>query len=257
MQWQDHAIILGVKRHGETSVIAEVMTRARGRHLGLVRSGRSRAMQPVLQPGNEVDVIWRARLDEHLGEFRVEPLRLRAAQLMETATAVYGVQAMGALLRLLPERDPHPHLYDALEVILDNLHNPADAGELFVRFELAVLNDLGFGLDLAECAATGARTDLAYVSPKSGRAVSRSAGAPWADKMFVLPGFLRTDGNDAADFDSLSAAFRLTGFFLHRHVYEPRGIEATAARDGFIQAALKALNSSLRATPAAPDELSA
>ncbi|AJD40646.1 DNA repair protein RecO [Rhizobium sp. SEMIA 4085] len=257
MQWQDHAIILGVKRHGETSVIAEVMTRARGRHLGLVRSGRSRAMQPVLQPGNEVDVIWRARLDEHLGEFRVEPLRLRAAQLMETATAVYGVQAMGALLRLLPERDPHPHLYDALEVILDNLHNPADAGELFVRFELAVLNDLGFGLDLAECAATGARTDLAYVSPKSGRAVSRSAGAPWADKMFVLPGFLRADGNDAADFDSLSAAFRLTGFFLHRHVYEPRGIEATAARDGFIQAALKALNSSLRAVPPAPDELSA
>jgi DNA repair protein RecO (recombination protein O) len=257
MQWQDHAIILGVKRHGETSVIAEVMTRARGRHLGLVRAGRSRAMQPVLQPGNEVDVIWRARLDEHLGEFRVEPLRLRAARLMETATAVYGVQAMGALLRLLPERDPHPHLYDALEVILDNLHNSADAGELFVRFELAVLNDLGFGLDLAECAATGARTDLAYVSPKSGRAVSRSAGAPWADKMFALPGFLRDDGNDAADFDSLSAAFRLTGFFLHRHVYEPRGIEATAARDGFIQAALKALNSSLRAIPAAPDELSA
>ncbi|TCU22916.1 DNA replication and repair protein RecO [Rhizobium azibense] len=259
MQWQDHAIILGLKRHGETSVIAEVMTRARGRHLGMVRSGRSRAMQPVLQPGNEVDVIWRARLDEHLGEFRIEPLRLRAAQLMETATAVYGVQAMGALLRLLPERDPHPHLYDALEVILDNLHNPADAGELFVRFELAVLNDLGFGLDLDECAATGARTDLAFVSPKSGRAVSRTAGIPWADKMFVLPAFLRADGNDAADFDGLSAAFRLTGFFLHRHVYEPRGIEATAARDGFIQAALKALKSSSSPTavPAAPDERSA
>lgn len=102
MQWQDQAIILGVKRHGETSVIAEVMTRDRGRHLGLVRSGRSRAMQPVLQAGNAVEVIWRARLDEHLGEFRVEPVTLRAARLMETATAVYGVQAMGALLRLLP-----------------------------------------------------------------------------------------------------------------------------------------------------------
>lgn len=169
MQWQDEAIILGVKRHGETSVIAEVMTRLRGRHLGMVRGGRSRSMQPVLQAGNRVDVIWRARLDDHLGEFRIEPLQLRAAQLMETATAVYGVQAMGALLRLLPERDPHPHLYQALDVILDNLHDPVDAGELFVRFELAVLNDLGFGLDLTECAATGLRTDLIYVSPKTGK----------------------------------------------------------------------------------------
>ncbi|WP_028746068.1 DNA repair protein RecO [Rhizobium mesoamericanum] len=251
MQWHDRAIILGVRRHGETSVIAEVMTRERGRHLGMVRSGRSRSMQPVLQPGNEVEITWRARLDEHLGEFRIEPLTLRAARLMETATAVYGVQAMGALLRLLPERDPHPHLFEALEVILDNLHNPADAGELFVRFELAVLNDLGFGLDLTECAATGARSDLAYVSPKSGRAVSRTAGAPWADKMLLLPPFLNSEANRAADIDSLNAAFRLTAFFLHRHVYEPRGVEAAAAREGFVQAALKALKA-----VAAQDELS-
>jgi DNA repair protein RecO (recombination protein O) len=256
MQWQDQAIILGVKRHGETSVIAEVMTRERGRHLGLVRSGRSRTMQPVLQPGNEVEVTWRARLDEHLGEFRLEPIKLRAARLMETATAVYGVQAMGALLRLLPERDPHPHLFEALEVILDHLHNPTDAGELFVRFELAVLNDLGFGLDLTECAATGTRADLAYVSPKSGRAVSRGAGEPWADKMLLLPAFLSMQENHAADFESLTAAFRLTGFFLHRHVYEPRGLEASAAREGFVQAALKALNPAAR-TLLRPDELSA
>ncbi|CCM74951.1 DNA repair protein RecO [Rhizobium mesoamericanum] len=251
MQWHDRAIILGVRRHGETSVIAEVMTRERGRYLGMVRSGRSRSMQPVLQPGNEVEITWRARLDEHLGEFRIEPLTLRAARLMETATGVYGVQAMGALLRLLPERDPHPHLFEALEVILDNLHNPADAGELFVRFELAVLNDLGFGLDLTECAATGARSDLAYVSPKSGRAVSRTAGAPWADKMLLLPPFLNSEENRAADIDSLNAAFRLTAFFLHRHVYEPRGVEAAAAREGFVHAALKALK-----TVAAQDGLS-
>jgi DNA repair protein RecO (recombination protein O) len=148
---------------------------------------------------------------------------------------------MGALLRLLPERDPHPHLFEALEVILDNLHNPADAGELFIRFELAVLNDLGFGLDLSECAATGSRVDLAYVSPKSGRAVSRAAGAPWADKMFALPSFLAAEKRQAADLDSLAEAFRLTAFFLHRHVYEPRGMEASTAREGFVQAALKAL----------------
>jgi DNA repair protein RecO (recombination protein O) len=241
MQWQDQAIILGVKRHGETSVIAEVMTRGRGRHLGMVRSGRSRAMQPVLQAGNQVEVTWRARLHEHLGEFRMEPVRLRAARLMETATAVYGVQAMGALLRLLPERDPHPHLYDSLDIILENLENPLDAGELFVRFELAVLNDLGFGLDLTECAATGMHEDLAFVSPKSGRAVCRAAGQPWAGKMLALPAFLTGGVSQAADADSLAAAFRLTGFFLHRHVYEPRGIDAAAVRDGFIQAALKAV----------------
>ncbi|WFR96312.1 DNA repair protein RecO [Rhizobium tumorigenes] len=242
MQWQDQAIILGIKRLGESSVIAEVMTHGHGRHLGLVRSGRSRSMQPVLQAGNQVEVTWRARLDEHLGEFRIEPVRLRAARLMETATAVYGVQAMAALLRLLPERDPHPHLYNALDVILENLHDPADAGELFVRFELAVLNDLGFGLDLAECAATGVREDLVYVSPKSGRAVSRAAGAPWADKMLALPAFLAVGNGKAADGESLAAAFRLSGFFLHRHVYEPRGIDIGATRHGFVQSALKALD---------------
>ena len=241
MQWQDEAIILGVRRHGETSVVAEVMTRDRGRHLGLVRSGRSRAMQPVLQPGNLVEATWRARLHEHLGDFRIEPVRLRAARLMESATAVYGVQAMGALLRLLPERDPHPHLYDALDIILENLHEPADAGELFVRFELAVLNDLGFGLDLTECAATGVREELVYVSPKSGRAVCRSAGEPWAHKMLVLPAFLNDEAHAAADFDSLAAAFRLTAYFLERHVYEPRGVKMAPARAGFVQAALKTL----------------
>jgi len=241
MQWQDEAIILGVRRHGETSVIAEVMSRSRGRHLGMVRSGRSRSMQPVLQPGNLVDVTWRARLHDHLGEYRMEPVRLRAAQLMETATAVYGVQAMGALLRLLPERDPHPHLFEAMNVILENMTNPADAGELFVRFELAVLNDLGFGLDLSECAATGTRDELVYVSPKTGRAVCRAAGQPYADRMLMLPPFLGHQGRAAATCESLTAAFRLTGHFLNRHVYEPRGLNDNAARDGFVQAALKAL----------------
>ncbi|MCM2455486.1 DNA repair protein RecO [Rhizobium sp. CG4] len=241
MQWQDEAIILGVRRHGETSVIAEVMSRSRGRHLGMVRSGRSRSMQPVLQPGNLVDVTWRARLHDHLGEYRMEPVRLRAAQLMETATAVYGVQAMGALLRLLPERDPHPHLFEAMNVILENMTNPADAGELFVRFELAVLNDLGFGLDLSECAATGTRDELVYVSPKTGRAVCRAAGHPYADRMLMLPPFLGRQGRAAATCESLTAASRLTGHFLNRHVYEPRGLNDNAARDGFVQAALKAL----------------
>jgi len=241
MQWSDEAIVLGVRRHGETSVIAEVMTRGRGRHLGMVRGGRSRSMQPVLQPGNSVDVTWRARLDEHLGEFRVEPLELRAGRLMETATAVYGVQAMAALLRFLPERDPHPHLYEALSVILDNLHEPADAGELFIRFELAVLNDLGFGLDLLECAATGTREDLCYVSPKSSRAIAARGGGHWADICLALP-VSRAEGvRKAAVPSALAVVFRLPAFSHNRHVCEPRGLELASARDGFVQAALKAL----------------
>ena len=241
MEWQDEGIILGARRHGESSVIAEIMTRTRGRHLGLVRGGRSRRMQPVLQPGNSVQVTWRARLDQHLGTYQVEPTVLRAAALMESATAVYGVQALAALLRLLPERDPHPHLYEALGIILENLRDPQSAGELFIRFELAMLEDLGFGLDLTRCAATGAREELCYVSPKSGRAVSREAGRPWADKMLSLPEFLAEGSRKSADPDSLSAAFDLTGFFLRRHVYEPRGIEVPDARSGFVNAALKAL----------------
>ena len=248
MQWQDQAILLGVKRLGESSVVAEVMTLAHGRHLGVVRSGRSRAMQPVLQPGNSVEVTWRARLHEHLGEFRVEPLQLRAAQLMETATALHGIQAMAAVLRLLPERDPHPHLFEALEVILGHLHEPSEAGELFVRFELAVLNDLGFGLDLGECAATGGRDDLVYVSPKSGRAVCRAAGAPYAERLLALPDFLAPERTRAADSQGLADAFRLTAYFLHRHVYEPRGVQPNTARDGFVQAVMKAM----AALPAPP-----
>ncbi|MBT9368523.1 DNA repair protein RecO [Rhizobium sp. CSW-27] len=242
MQWQDEGIIIGVRRHGETSVVAELMTRQRGRHMGLVRGGRSRSMQPLLQPGNRVEAVWRARLDEHLGDFRLEPLHLRAARLMENATSVYGVQAMGALLRLLPERDPHPHLFEALDVILDHMDDPAGAGELFVRFELAVLNDLGFGLDLTACAATGTSEELIYVSPKSGRAVCRAAGAPYADRLLALPAFLVAPTSRRLDRDTLIAAFRLSGFFLNRHVYEPRGISENAARDGFVQAALKALD---------------
>ena len=143
----------------------------------------------------------------------------------------------------------HPILlYQSSCTILDHLDNPIDAGELFVRFEIAVLNDLGFGLDLAECVATGTRSDLIYVSPKSGRAVSREAGAPYADRMLALPAFL-SDRARAADPDSLIAAFRMTAHFLNRHIFEPRGIGMPAARDGFIQSTLKALR---QTAPAAP-----
>lgn len=241
MEWRDQGIVLGVKRHGESSVIAEVMTHARGRHLGLVRNGRSRTMLPVLQPGNLLELTWRARLDEHLGNFSAEPVNFRAASLMEHAASLHGVQALAALLRLLPERDPHPHLFDMLNIVLDHLGDASGAGELFIRFELAVLNDLGFGLDLAECAATGTRADLEYVSPKSGRAVCREAGLPYQNRLFRLPDFLKEGSRKAATRASLGEAFRMTAYFLDRHVYEPRGLEPGTARDGFIRAVLEGL----------------
>lgn len=252
MQWNDEAVLLGVRKHGETSVIAEVMTRERGRCMGMVRGGRSRSMQPMLQPGNRLSLTWRARLDEHLGEFKVEPLRLRAAELMESATGLHGVLALAALLRLLPERDPHPHLFEAFDLILDHLGEPGAAGELFIRFELALLNDLGFGLDLGRCAVTGESKDLVYVSPKTGRAVCREQGLPYAPKLLPLPGFLSPGAVSGADERSLSEAFAMTGYFLMRHVYEPRGIDPGTAREGFRQAALKALRAVEATTPRPP-----
>ena len=236
MEWRDEGIILGTRRHGETSAILEVMTRAHGRHMGLVRGGRSRKLQPVLQPGNRVDLVWRARLDEHLGLFQAEALEMNAARLMDSAVAVYGLQLLAAHLRLLPERDPHDALYETLGVMLVHLDDADAAGELLARFELLVLDELGFGLDLTCCAATGVREDLVYVSPKSGRAVSRDAGAPWHDKMLALPAFLCRGAGLRGDPASVADAFRLTGFFLHRHVYEPRGMEEPGARAGFLAA---------------------
>jgi len=249
MQWQDQAIILGVKRHGETSVIAELMTRAHGRHMGLVRGGRSRRLQPLLQPGNRVEATWRARLDEHLGTFQAEPLEMNAARLMESAVGVHGLQLLAAHLRLLPERDTHAALYETLAVMIAHLDDADLAGELLARFELLVLEELGFGLDLSECAATGARADLTYVSPKSGRAVSRQAGAPYHDRMLPLPEFLQRGKGlrAAADAIAVAQAFRLTGFFFARHVYEPRGIPMPVAREAFIVAALKALRPEIEA----------
>jgi len=242
MQWTDEGIVLGVKRHGEANAILELLTREHGRHLGLVRGGFGSRLKPVLQPGNSVSASWRARLDEHLGNYTVEGLRLRAANFFSAPHAIYGVSHLAALMRLLPERDPHAALYAALDGILDHLDDAAAAAPLVVRFELQLLSELGFGLDLERCVATGASGDLTYVSPKSGRAVSRSAGEPWADKMLRLPAFLRehhaTPGNrDLAD------GFALTGYFLTRHVLEPRGLALGDERAHFIAALNRVLPS--------------
>jgi DNA repair protein RecO (recombination protein O) len=240
MQWTDDGIVLGVKRHGESSVILELMTRARGRHLGLVRGGAGRRLRGVLQPGNSLRATWRARLDEHLGYYAVEGIALRAAGFLGDAHAVYGVTHLAALCRLLAEREPHARIFPALEAILDVIDDPRAAATLIARFELAFLAELGFGLDLASNVTIG---EPIYVSLRSGRAVRRAGGTDDRDKLMRLPAFLRSDDAlvTAAD---LADAFALTGFFLERHAFGARGHSVPAARARFIAAIARAFGES-------------
>lgn len=234
MEWSDEAIVLGTRRHGENNLILEAMTRTHGRHLGLVRGGAGPRLRPLVQAGNSVSLTWRARLEDHLGNFAVEPLRSRAAALLGSAAGLNGVSLLACHLRLLAEREPHEGLYQASQVLLDSLDEPFTAALLMIRFELALLDELGFGLDLTQCAATGASDDLTHVSPKSARAVGRIAAQPYLDKLLPLPGFLlqATSGRQVAEND-IATGSRLTGFFLTRHVYEVRALAEPDCRAGF------------------------
>ena len=239
MEWIDEGTVLGVKRHGETSIVLELMTRAHGRHLGLVRGGSGPRLRGILQPGNEVRATWRARLDEHLGHYLVEAANLRAAGFLDKAHALHGIIHLAALCRLLAEREPHTAVYDALQAILDRLEEQRAVAPMIARFELDFLAELGFGLDLAACAATGAKDELVFVSPRSGRAVSRAAGEPYRDKLMRLPVFLRQGQENETAPPSpgdLVDAFALTGFFLDRHAFAPRGLSLPEARAHFVTA---------------------
>jgi DNA repair protein RecO (recombination protein O) len=237
MQWTDEAIVLGTRRHGENGSLLELMTRRHGRHLGLVRGGHGKRLVAVLQAGNTVEATWYARLDEHLGTYTIEGTDLRAARMIDSAPALYGINWAAGLLRMLAERDPHEALFETLNVLLAHLDQPTLLSPLMARFELALLGELGFGLDLGRCAATGATHDLIYVSPKSGRAVCRVAGEPYKDRMLALPAFLgaeRLEGAETSDIE-IAAGLELTGFFLKRDVFEPRGLQLPEARAAFLR----------------------
>lgn len=233
MQWSDEGIILSVKPHGETAAVAEIFTRAHGRHLGLVHGGRSRRLRPVLQTGNHVDATWKARLAEHLGHVLVELRKGYAAQAMDDPLALAGLSSLCALARLLPERDPHPSLFEVSLFVLGYLDEPEVWPALMVRWELALLDELGFGLDLSACAATGVKDDLIYVSPKSGRAVSATGGAEYKDRLLRLPGFLSKGRQGAATLADVIDGLDLTGHFLETRVLIPRGEAMPAARVRF------------------------
>jgi len=239
MEWRDEGLVIGLRRLGESSSVLEAMTRQHGRHLGLVRGARSSRYAAALQPGNTLGLVWRARIDEHLGVYAIEPLALRAGRFLPSAAALAALGVIGSLLRLLPERDPHENLYVLLTALVDGLDNPSSTPPALARFEARMLEECGFALDFSECAATGSTQDLVYVSPKSARAVSRTAGEPYRDRMLPLPAFLR-DETALASADDVAAAFRLTGFFLEREVFGPRGLKLPEAREAFLNAMRRA-----------------
>lgn len=233
MEWTGEGLIIGVRRHGETSVIAEVMVEGRGRHLGLIRGGRSSKLAATLQPGNIVQLTWRARLEEHLGTFAIELIRGRAAEHIADRTKLYASQLLCDHLRLLPERDPHDRLLGMSVHALEGDKSPLELGAILAKFELTLLDELGFGLDLSSCAVTGVTKGLTHVSPKTGRAVCLAAAAPYLGRLLELPPFLLGKGPVRGPED-IAAAFALTGHFLDMHVWLPRQIEPPATRDPLI-----------------------
>ncbi len=238
MEWNDLGVVLTTRKYGENDIILEALTHDHGRHLGIVRGGRSRRLSPLLQPGNELELTWKARLSDHLGQYQVEPSRIRAGDLMGNSVALAGLQHLAFLIRLLPERQPYPALRNALTVVLDHLDAPDTAAALLVSFELKLLSDLGIGLDLGTCAATGRTDDLAYVSPKSARAVSREAGLPYHDRLLPLPSFLLEGQRQAGSeltWKDVADGFMLTGFFLERLLQET-GQSETGSRSLLLNA---------------------
>jgi len=241
MKWGADGYILSVRPHGETSAIINVFAKEKGRHAGIVRGGRSRRLRPVLQPGNQVTVNWNARLSEHLGVFTVEALDARAAILMQDHASLAGLNAISALcMQALPEREIHLKLYDVFEILMGQLHDIDVWPALYVRFEMALLQALGYGLDLSECAATGSTENLTHVSPRSGRAVCAGAAEPYLDKLLVLPPFLRGQ-NKVGDGDIIDG-LTLSGTFLKTRVFHTQNRDIPEARSRMLVVLKRILN---------------
>lgn len=231
MEWTDDAIVLSARRHGESSAIVSLLTCEHGRHGGLVR-GVARQNRGLLEPGNHVRARWRGRLSEHLGTFTCEPAGFVSARFLADADRLAAlVSACTTADTALPEREPCPALFAALQALIEQLALDAEWPAAYVRWELDVLAGLGFGLDLTRCAATGRNDQLAFVSPKSGRAVSLSAGEPYRERLLRLPPFLieRSTNGSATPADIIDG-LALTGYFLARHVYGPQERDLPAAR---------------------------
>ena len=222
IDWRDQGVLLAVRKHGETSVIIEVFTPTQGRAAGIVRGGAGRRLGPILQPGAQLDVEWKARLEAHLGSFTVEPVRSRAALVMSERRALDGLSAVCSLLSVcLPEREPHAALYERTVDLLDLLGHSDLWPLAYLQWEMALLEELGYGLDLSACAATGVNEDLSFISPKSGRAVSREGAGAWADRLLPLPPVMKGEG-EAHD-PEIAVALGTTGYFLEHRLLAALG----------------------------------
>lgn len=229
MEWQGDGLILNTRKHGESSAIIDVLTRDKGRHTGLVRGGRSRTMRPVLQAGNLVNVVWRARLEDHLGTFSVDPHRMIVAGIIDDVHRLAALTTITTLASLLPEREPHPRIYEASLLLIEHLHDDAIWPAVLVKWEMGLLEELGFGLDLSKCAVSGDTVGLSHVSPRTGRAVCAREAEPWQDKLLALPAFV-TGASSAPTRAEVAQGLKLTGHFLARHIFEPRGVSAPEQR---------------------------
>ncbi len=230
MDWTDEGIVLAARRHGESSLVLSMLTRGHGRHAGLVRGGGGRRARALYEPGNRVRATWKARLSEHLGNFTCELVSADTARILDDPARLAALASACALAEAaLPEREPHPGAFDGMEALMRALPGPGFAAD-YVRWELALLTELGFGLDLKSCAATGTGENLGYVSPKSGRAVCEAAAAPYRDRLLPLPRFLMSNAPPAPE--ELMAGLRLTGHFLAEHAFamRPAGIPGARAR---------------------------
>ncbi len=215
MEWREEGILLGARRHGEHAAILDLFTAAHGRHLGVLRGGASRKMAPLLQPGAQLDATWRARLDAHLGAYTVDLITSRAAEAMEDRSALAGLTAICAILSFaLPEREAHPALYARSLALLDGL-GAARWAQAYLSWELALLEETGFGLDLTRCAVSGTTEDLAFISPRTGRAVARAHAGEWADRLLPFPNALL---GQSAGPEDLAQGLRVTGHFLETHL---------------------------------------
>lgn len=231
MEWRDTGIVLSRRLHGETSVIVDVLTPSQGRHLGVVPGGRARKMAAVLQPGSQVDIHWRARLAAHLGKFTIEPVRSRSAAALSDRLALAGLNAVTTLLsRLMPEREAMPELYQRSEQLLDLLGQGNIWPLAYLQWEMLLLDSLGYGLDLSRCAATGARDNLIYVSPKTGRAVSAEGAGAWAQRLLPLPPVML--GASAFEDKEIVSGLRVTEYFLAGHVCANLGIDRLPSARG-------------------------
>ena len=242
MDWHDDGIILSAKRHGETSAIVTVLTREHGAHAGLVKGGFSKRQRATVEPGNCVHATWRARLAEHLGNYALESTHAHGAALMDDADRLAAMSAaLGVARAALPEREPHPATLEALEALLDALEHDDIApdasqwGQLYVRWELGLLSELGFRLDLSHCAATGVAEDLVWVSPKSGRAVSAQAGKPYEAQLLALPRFLRSGDVGDTDVRDILQGLKLSGYFLERNLFTPHSRTVPQARGRLVE----------------------